>query len=157
VKYFSEIIGKFSPAQRVSALLILCLTLSFLYLGPGIISKAKCQECTDKNREQSLQIEELHNKIRISQTECTDQIYAREKIFRERLDTLERMLISIQSSKPAMIIQEKTVMETIQDTVVLASPQVKTIRVTQKEPIGINLILEKVRCYQKDTLSWGVH
>jgi hypothetical protein len=56
-----------------------------------------------------------------------------------------------------MFMQEETVMETIQDTVVLASPLVKTIRVIQKEPIGINLILEKVRCYQKDTLSWGVH
>ena len=90
-KYISDIIGKFTPQQRILALLVLMSTLIMIYLGPKLITKDQCEDCVAKNIQQANQISDLYDRITTQQSECTDMLYEREMSFRQRLDTLEKM------------------------------------------------------------------
>lgn len=153
-KYFSEIIGKFSPAQRISALLVLCCSGVFLYIGPTVIRDIKCSDCERENREQNEHIRSLYKTLRDQQSECTDLIFEREMVFRRRLDTLQTMLMEIKNTRSTTMTQE--VMQdhhTINDTVMMSPAPTREIRVIKREPVKVDRILEKIECYQRDTLN----
>jgi len=173
-KYISDIIGKFTPQQRILALLVLMFTLVLIYLGPKLISKNQCEDCVTKNIEQANQISDLYDRIKSQQSECTDELYEREMSFRKRLDTLEKMLVSLQQMKPVVSIKTETEyresqelymihQDTIQgDSIVphqaassAPSPSQEIIITKEKivrQPMGVDEVLDKIHCYQKDSL-----
>jgi hypothetical protein len=153
-KHFSEIIGKFSSTQRIFALLILCCSGVFLYIGPTVIRDIKCSDCERESREQNEQIRSLYKTLGDQQSECTDLIFEREMVFRRRLDTLQIMLMEIKNTRSHIITQKvEQDPHTINDTVMMNPAPTREIRVIKREPVKVDRILEKIECYQRDTLN----
>lgn len=98
-KYISEILSKFSPAQRILALLLLLLTITIISVTPVITDALSTtdQECDAKTGRLEKRIEALESEndtlitqIRRNRTECTDAIARREDEFMGLLDDLKR-------------------------------------------------------------------
>jgi len=113
-KYISEILAKFSPAQRILALLMLLLTITVIIVTPIIVNAVTTtdEECDTKTgrlekRIAALETENdtLITQIRRNRTECTDAIARREDEFMALLDTLKRDIVK-ESSKPQRVYME---------------------------------------------------
>ena len=100
-KYISEIIGKFSITQRITALVVLLIAIITITLGPSILD-AVSQDNEELNlkverqRRQlilvSNEVDSLTFVIRKNQRDCTNQIIEREEEIYAQLDRLEREL-----------------------------------------------------------------
>lgn len=110
-KYISEILSKFSPAQRILALLLLLLTITIISVTPIIVNAVTTTdtECDAKTGRLGKRIEALESEndtlitqIRRNRTECTDAIARREDEFMALLDTLKRDIVK-ESSRPQRI------------------------------------------------------
>ena len=100
-KYISEIIGKFSMTQRITALVVLLIAITTITLGPSILDAVSQdnEELNLKVERQRRQLILLSNEvdsltfvIRKNQRDCTDQIIEREEEIYAQLDRLEREL-----------------------------------------------------------------
>ena len=87
-KYISEILKSFSPAQRITALLILVFSIIILTLGPSLINSNTntCDELNIRIKSQEQQIVELNTRVNELNTEllsgqklCTDNLIAKQK------------------------------------------------------------------------------
>ena len=100
-KYISEIIGKFSITQRITALVVLLIAIITITLGLSILD-AVSQDNEELNlkverqRRQlilvSNEVDSLTFVIRKNQRDCTNQIIEREEEIYAQLDRLEREL-----------------------------------------------------------------
>jgi|688.fasta_scaffold522822_1 hypothetical protein len=102
-KYISEIIGKFSITQRITALVVLLIAIITITLGPSILDAV-----SQDNEELNLKVERQRRQlilvsnevdsltfiIRKNQRDCTNQIIEREEEIYAQLDRLERELRS---------------------------------------------------------------
>jgi TolA-binding protein len=100
-KYISEIIGKFSITQRITALVVLLIAIITITLGPSILDAV-----SQDNEELNLKVERQRRQlilvsnevdsltfiIRKNQRDCTNQIIEREEEIYAQLDRLEREL-----------------------------------------------------------------
>lgn len=102
-KYISEIIGKFSMTQRITALVVLLIAITTITLGPSILDAVSQdnEELNLKVERQRRQLILLSNEvdsltfvIRKNQRDCTNQIIEREEEIYAQLDRLERELRS---------------------------------------------------------------
>jgi len=98
-KYISDIISKFSPAQRILALLLLLLTITIISVTPVIVNAVTTneEECTanitrleSRLRSVEGQNDTLALMVRNGRMECTNAIAQREAEFVKMLDTLQK-------------------------------------------------------------------
>lgn len=112
-KYISEILKSFTPAQRITALLILVFSIIILTLGPAIINSNTntCDELTLRVKSQEEQITqlnqrvtELNSQLLLGQRECTDNLIAKQK---EIMEIVNGMIVEAESANKS---QRKKVM-----------------------------------------------
>ena len=116
-KYISEILKSFTPAQRITALLILVFSIIILTLGPAFIKSntSTCDELTLRVKSQEEQIVELNqrvtdlnNQLLSGQKECTDNLIAKQKEIMEIVNGMivEAELSNKKSRKVTMLKRE---------------------------------------------------
>jgi TolA-binding protein len=124
-KYISEIIGKFSMTQRITALVVLLIAITTITLGPSILDAVSQdnEELNLKVERQRRQLILLSNEvdsltfvIRKNQRDCTDQIIEREEEIYAQLDRLERELRS--RNRNLSMIQSDTIVASMKVRVV---------------------------------------
>ena len=124
-KYISEIIGKFSITQRITALVVLLIAIITITLGPSILDAVSQdnEELNLKVERQRRQLILLSNEvdsltfvIRKNQRDCTDQIIEREEEIYAQLDRLERELRS--RNRNLSMIQSDTIVSSMKVRVV---------------------------------------
>jgi TolA-binding protein len=124
-KYISEIIGKFSMTQRITALVVLLIAITTITLGPSILDAVSQdnEELNLKVERQRRQLILLSNEvdsltfvIRKNQRDCTNQIIEREEEIYAQLDRLERELRS--RNRNLSMIQSDTIVASMKVRVV---------------------------------------
>ncbi len=124
-KYISEIIGKFSMTQRITALVVLLIAITTITLGPSILDAVSQdnEELNLKVERQRRQLILLSNEvdsltfvIRKNQRDCTNQIIEREEEIYAQLDRLERELRS--RNRNLNMIQSDTIVASMKVRVV---------------------------------------
>lgn len=87
-KYISEILKSFTPAQRITALLILVFTIVLISLGPSLIDSNTndCAELEVRVKSQqvqimelSAQVEKLNRDLISGQSECTANLIQKQQ------------------------------------------------------------------------------
>ena len=154
-KYISEILAKFSPAQRILALLMLLLTITAIIVTPIIVNAntTTYEECGTKTGRLEKRITALETEndtliisIRRNQAACTNAIIQREDEFMALLDELKRDITK--EAKKKSKIQLETVSEyviasdTIREYPVTASSY-HTVEAPQPD---VASILKKIDC-----------
>lgn len=105
-KYISQILNKFTQGQRILALCILLFAITFITVGPKIVSsltyddtelKAQLNEKTNEINQLRKEVSELNLQVQETQIECTDRVFQREQ---EILKMIEDLQKSAASCKP---------------------------------------------------------
>ena len=113
-KYISEILKSFTPAQRITALLILVFSIIILTLGPSLIQRntKNCDELLIRIKSQENQIVELNTRVTelndeliSGQKECTDNLIAKQK---EIMDIVNGMIKDAEVSRPKKMMMKRT-------------------------------------------------
>ena len=97
----ADILGKFTPQQRIIALLLVLFTITIVSVGPQLIESLKpivpeeyaelVEEQNKKIQYLSSEIVDLNNKIVEGNQNCTNRIISREKEIAIYIDDLIRM------------------------------------------------------------------
>ena len=97
-KYISVILSKFTQGQRIIALVLLLLSITFISIGPKIVEsltysdvelKSKVESQTTQILELNDRVTELNTQIISNQRQCTDAIVEREKEIMGEIIALE--------------------------------------------------------------------
>ena len=119
IQYFTEILKTFSIAQRIWALIILCISVFFITFGSNIIDAIK-PDPTQQNlvvkRQRSvitslntqldsltLRVDDLTQEVINGQSECSHKRIQREKEIISQIDELENMLRGSLRQKERMV------------------------------------------------------
>lgn len=97
-KYISEILGKFTQGQRITALLIVLFSVVVITLGPSIINNNDCREVYNELEKQRSELLRLNSEIIEVQTNCTNKRIAREREISNILDLIEEEMKSLERS-----------------------------------------------------------
>lgn len=98
-KYISDILSKFTPRQRINALVILVLTITAISIGPKIADTLLYDndELELKVERQKKEIKELSDRVTVlnttvlkNQEECTNTILSKEREILEVINVIER-------------------------------------------------------------------
>lgn len=101
LKYFSQILSKFTQRQRMLVLILLLFGVIIIGIGPKVIKVVTHDDknLTKRIEEQKLEIDklnisviDLNQKIRQSETNCTDKIIEREKYILAKLSEMENIV-----------------------------------------------------------------
>ena len=97
----ADILGKFTPQQRIIALLLVLFTITIVSVGPQLIESLKpvvpeeyaelVEEQNKKIQYLSSEIVDLNNKIVEGNQDCTNRIISREREIAIYIDDLIRM------------------------------------------------------------------
>ena len=127
LKYFSSILSKFTPPQRISVIVLLILAIVTVTLGPFIIKGYRPDNKELRNRMDQIQkdniglnqrVSSLNTTIIENQQECTNKIVEREKEIISQLDELENKIKTLNVStkesnittlKPEIIFNNDTI------------------------------------------------
>ena len=156
-KYISEILAKFSPAQRILALLMLLLTITAIIVTPIIVNAVTTtdEECDTKTGRLEKRITALETEndtlvisIRRNQAACTNAIIQREDEFMALLDDLKRDITK--EAKKKSKIQLETVSEyvIVSDTIgeyPVTAPSYHTVEAPQPD---VTSILKKINWWK---------
>jgi predicted pyridoxine 5'-phosphate oxidase superfamily flavin-nucleotide-binding protein len=120
MRYFTEILKTFSTAQRIWALIILCISVFFITFGSDIIGTLKPdptqqnlvvqrqkKEITSLNTQLdslTLKVDDLTQEVINGQSECSNKRIQREKEIITQIDELQNMLRS--SLRPKAMVKE---------------------------------------------------
>jgi len=120
VQYFSQILKTFSTAQRIWALIILCISVFFITFGSDIIDTLKPdptqqnlvvqrqkKEITSLNTQLdslTLRVDDLTQEVINGQSECSHKRIQREKEIIAQIDELQNMLRG--SVRPKAMVKE---------------------------------------------------
>ena len=154
-KYISEILAKFSPTQRILALLMLLFTITVIIVTPIIVNAVSTtdEECDTKTGRLEKRIAALETEndtlvisIRRNQTACTNAIIVREDEFMALLDDLKGDITK--EAKKKSRIQLETVSEyvIVSDTIgeiPVTAPSYHTVEAPQPD---VTYILKKIDC-----------
>jgi hypothetical protein len=139
VQYFSEILKTFSIAQRIWALIILCISVFFITFGSKIIDvikpdptqqilvvKRQRNEITSLNTQLdslSFRVNELGQEVINGQSQCTYKRIEREKEIITQIDELEKI---IRNMRPRTMVKNPRVlaMKRTNDTIAVESIKV---------------------------------
>lgn len=100
LKYISQILTKFTPQQRILALLLLLLSIVLMTNGTDLINSIKSTpkdlQVTIKNQQIQIQLlQEETSKLNLSiienQRQCTNKIIEREKQIASEIDVIMRI------------------------------------------------------------------
>jgi hypothetical protein len=114
VKYFSGILSKFSPGQRVFVICLMVSALIIVTLGPFIIKgyrpdnkelRIRVDRIQQDNISLNNQIYKLNGEIIKNQQECTDRIIIREKEILSQLDQIEKRFTTEDPQKNEMAME----------------------------------------------------
>lgn len=130
IQYFKEILTTFSMAQRIWALIILCIAVFFITFGSSIIEAVKPdptqQNLVVKRQKKqiislntqldslTIRVDDLTQEVIDGQSECTRRRIDREKEIIAQIDEIEKIVIT--NSRRQQLIRrtsEKTVSDTI--------------------------------------------
>lgn len=98
-QYISDILGKFTPGQRILALLLLLFTITLISVGPNIVSSlthdtdeltAKVKRQKTEIQDLSVRVNELNKVVLDNQSECTNNLLAKEREVLDILTQIER-------------------------------------------------------------------
>lgn len=98
-KYISEILSKFTPRQRINALIILVLTITAISIGPKIADtllydndelELKVERQKKEIKELSDRVTTLNTTVLKNQEECTNTILSKEREILQAIDEIER-------------------------------------------------------------------
>lgn len=112
-KYISQILNKFTQGQRILALCILLLSITFISVGPKIVSsltyddtelKAQLNEKTNEINQLRKEVSNLNLQVQETQIECTDRVFQREQ-------EILKMIEDLQNSAAKCKIPNKTNLE----------------------------------------------
>lgn len=112
-KYISQILNKFTQGQRILALCILLLSITFITVGPKIVSsltyddtelKAQLNEKTNEINQLRKEVSNLNLQVQETQIECTDRVFQREQ-------EILKMIEDLQNSAAKCKIPNKTNLE----------------------------------------------
>jgi hypothetical protein len=95
-KYLSEILGKFTEGQRITALLIVLFGAIIITLGPSLIKDTNCKEVYTELEKQRGEILRLNSEIVQVQSSCTNERISREREILKILNVIEKDIIRIQ-------------------------------------------------------------
>lgn len=121
LKYISQILTKFTPQQRIFALLLLLLSTVLMTNGTDLINSIKSTpkelQLTIKNQQTQIQLlQEETSKLNLSiienQRQCTNKIIEREKQIASEIDVIMR--IANQRTEHLKIEQDSSNTKTIQ-------------------------------------------
>lgn len=153
-KYISEIIGKFSMTQRITALVVLLITITTITLGPSILDAVSQdnEELNLKVERQRRQLILLSNEvdsltfvIRKNQRDCTNQIIEREEEIYAQLDRLERELRSRNRN-----------LNMIQSDTIVASRQIRVVDNSMDDMMnGIKKIKKDIKVHVEECKENG--
>jgi TolA-binding protein len=142
IQYFKDILITFSKAQRIWALIILCISVFFITFGSDIIDALK-PDPTQQNlvvkRQRSvitslntqldsltLRVDDLTQEVIDGQTQCTTQRINREKEIITQIDEIMNMVRG--NVKPhQMVIKPHPSPPVTSDTVVVSAKEVRYI------------------------------
>ena len=88
-KYISEILGKFTQGQRITALLIVLFSVVIITLGPSLIQDNDCREVYTELDNQRKELLRLNREIINVQTTCTNERLEREREIANVLRVIE--------------------------------------------------------------------
>ena len=80
-QYISDILGKFTPGQRILALLLLLFTITLISVGPNIVSSLTYDN------------DELMNKVKLQKTEISELSVRVTELNRQVLDWQGYLLV----------------------------------------------------------------
>ena len=98
-KYISEILAKFTPAQRILALVLLLLSITLITLVPKVVESLTYDndELTLKVERQKKEIKDLSDRVTTlnetvlkNQEECTNTILSKEREILQVIDEIEK-------------------------------------------------------------------
>ena len=150
MQYFKDILITFSKAQRIWALIILCISIFFITFGSDIINvlkpdptqqnlviKRQRNIITSLNTQldsSSIRINVLTQKVIDGQTQCTTQRINREKEIIAQIDEIMNMVRG--NVKPnQMVIKPHPSPPVTSDTVVVSAKEVRYIEDDNSEQI----------------------
>lgn len=142
LKYFSEILSKFTVGQRLIVLGILVAAFVLVTLGPKVldtftIDNTESTQTISSLRAQVRQLQNdmdtLNNRLRKNQIECTDMIIQREKEILADIGRVERMVRSQQRNF-------------VVDTVVVNGIPLQSSPIRTSDPMmeGLNMIKQNI-------------
>ena len=145
IQYFKEILTTFSIAQRIWALIILCIAVFFITFGSSIIEAVKPdptqQNLVVKRQKKqiislntqldslTIRVDDLTQEVIDGQSECTRRRIDREKEIIAQIDEIERIVRDNSRNK-------QLVKRTIQNS---QKSEVDSIRVVRDAPIPIEV------------------
>lgn len=150
-KYISQILKSFTPAQRITALIILVIAITAITLGPSLIESntTTCTELEVRVKSQETQIielnarvEQLNRQVLSGQQECTDNLIAKQQ---EIMSIINGMIADAQTKaknckKP--IRPEPIYLEEMQDP---DAPKVAMMQI-QREP---EPVVDEAKTYEE--------
>ena len=154
-KYISEILAKFSPTQRILALLMLLFTITVIIVTPIIVNAVSTtdEECDTKTGRLEKRIAALETEndplvisIRRNQTACTNAIIQREDEFTALLDDLKGDITK--EAKKKSRIQLETVSEyvIVSDTIGEIPVTAQSYHTMEAPQPDVTSILKKIDC-----------
>ena len=102
-KYISQILNKFTQGQRILALCILLFAITFISVGPKIVSsltyddtelKSKLNEKTNEINQLRKEVTELNLQVQQTQIECTDRVFQREQEILKMIEDLQKSALN---------------------------------------------------------------
>ncbi len=102
-KYISQILSKFTQGQRILALCILLVSITFIMVGPKIINsltyddtelKTQLTEKTNEINQLRKDVTELNTRVQQTQMECTDRVFQREQEILKMIEDLQNRAAS---------------------------------------------------------------
>ena len=150
IQYFKDILITFSKAQRIWALIILCISVFFITFGSNIIDaikpdptqqnlviKRQRNVITSLNTQldsSTIRINVLTQKVIDGQTQCTTQRINREKEIIAQIDEIMNMVRG-NVNPHQMVIKPHPSPQVTSDTVVVATKEVRYIEDDNSEQI----------------------
>lgn len=145
-KYISQILAQFTKTQRILALTIVLFSIIVVSLAPSYISTITMDrtELEDKIKRQDAKIKTLESqidtldfKIRISRTDCTNEILTREQEFIRMLDELRGDMVKYNSP-----VRRRDNRQIMVDTVMLS--QRKMIQLPEEPVFNAKPMITKI-------------
>jgi len=117
-KYISQILSKFTQGQRILALCILLLSITFITVGPKIVSsltyddtelKTQLTEKANEINQLRKEVSDLNLRVQETQIECTDRVFQREQEILKMIE--DERVLKMESSQRTIIQIDETLTE----------------------------------------------
>lgn len=107
-KYISQILSKFTQGQRILALCILVVSITFITVGPKLVEtltyddtelKNQITEKTSEINQLRKEVTDLNFRVQETQIECTDRVFQREQEILKMIEDLQKSAANCKPKK----------------------------------------------------------